>query len=72
MEEKEEDLKNRSPREVFEDHLQLAQNGELEKDLQRNYAADTVLLTNYGVFHGKQGMKEAAELFGKAITGRQF
>lgn len=62
MEQNTEDLEKRSPQEVFEDHLELAQKGELEKDLQRNYASDAVLLTNYGIFHGREGMKEAAEL----------
>ena len=52
---KEKDLEKRSPNEVFEDHLALAQKGELEKDLERNYAPDSVLLTNYGVFMGERG-----------------
>ena len=62
MKEQEKNLEKRSPREVFENHLALAQKGDLEKDLEQNYAPDSVLLTNYGVFHGRKGMKEAAEL----------
>ena len=69
---KEENLENRSPREVFEDHLALAQEGELEKDLERNYATDSVLLTNYGVFHGREGMKQAAELLEQQLPGGNY
>lgn len=72
MEETEKDLAKRSPREVFEDHLELAQKGELEKDLERNYAPDSVLLTNYGVFHGRKGMKEAAELLKQQLPGGNY
>ena len=72
MEKEKDDFENRSPREVFEDHLELAQKGELEKDLERNYDADSVLLTNYGVFHGRKGMKEAAHLLKKQLPGGTY
>ncbi len=72
MVKKEKELEKRRPREVFEDHLELAQKGELEKDLERNYAPDSVLLTNYGVFHGRKGMKEAAELLEKQLPGGNY
>ncbi|GAB2765832.1 nuclear transport factor 2 family protein [Salinimicrobium soli] len=72
MKAEEKDLEKRSPREVFQDHLQLAQKGELEKDLERNYAPDSVLLTNYGVFHGRKGIKEAAELLKKQLPGGNY
>lgn len=68
----EENLEKRSPREVFEDHLALAQKGELEKDLERNYSPDSVLLTNYGVFHGREGMKEAAKLLQEQLPGGNY
>lgn len=70
--EKENHLEKRSPRQVFEDHLELAQKGELERDLERNYAPDSVLLTNYGVFKGREGMKEAAELLEKQLPGGNY
>jgi hypothetical protein len=72
MREQEKNLEKRSPREVFEDHLVLAQKGELEKDLERNYAPDSVLLTNYGVFHGRNGMKEAADLLEEQLPGGNY
>lgn len=69
---KEKDLEKRSSREVFEDHLELAQKGDLEQDLERNYAPDSVLLTNYGVFHGREGMKEAAELLKSQLPSGNY
>ncbi|MHA6281093.1 nuclear transport factor 2 family protein [Salinimicrobium sp. CAU 1759] len=65
-------LEDRNPWEVFEDHLDLAQQGELEKDLERNYSQDSVLLTNYGVFHGREGMKQAAELLKEQLPGGNY
>ncbi|MDX1651475.1 MAG: nuclear transport factor 2 family protein [Brumimicrobium sp.] len=60
-------LIKRSAREVFEDHLKLAKNGELEKDLIRNCAEDIVLLTNYGTFYGFEGVREATELLNNQL-----
>lgn len=55
-------MNTRTTREVFEDHLELARQGDLETDLKRNFAKDCVLLTDYGVFRGHRGVREAAEL----------
>lgn len=66
------ELENRCAREVFEDHLELAQKGELETDLERNYSRESVLLTNYGVFHGREGMKEAAKLLKDQLPGGNY
>ncbi len=55
-------MNTRTTREVFEDHLDLAQKGDLEADLKRNFAKDCVLLTGYGVYRGHQGVREAADL----------
>ena len=60
-------LSERSPKEVFENHLKLAQEGKLTEDLKNNYAEDIVLLTNYGTFHGHEGTLEAAELLNKQL-----
>jgi len=61
-------LSERSANEVLEDHLKLAQKGKLGEDLINNYAADIVLLTNYGIFHGHKGTKEAAALLDKQLS----
>ena len=54
------DLTQRSTAEVFEDHLRLAAEGDLEGDLARNVAEDIVLLTPRGIFHGHSGVRELA------------
>ncbi|MDX1487076.1 MAG: nuclear transport factor 2 family protein [Acidiferrobacterales bacterium] len=60
-------MKSRSVVEVFEDHLALAQRGDVETDLARNFAPDCVLLTSYGVFHGHDGARRAAQLLDEQI-----
>jgi len=60
-------LLKRSASAVFEEHLELAQKGGIEEDLNRNYSKDIVLLTNYGTFHGYEGVKEAAKLLEKQL-----
>ncbi len=62
----------RSPREVFEEHLRLAQEGKVEEDIKRNIAEDIVLLTNYGTFHGHKGVREAAKLLEKQLPGGTY
>jgi hypothetical protein len=57
----------RSTEEVLEDHLALAQQGEVERDLARNLAPDCVLLTSYGVFRGHAGVRAAAALLDEQI-----
>ncbi len=69
---KQDNLSERTAREVFEDHLQLAQEGKLEMELERNNAEDIVLLTNYGTFHGREGVKEAAALLDKQLPNGTY
>jgi len=48
----------RSTQEVFEDHLHLREQHQLEEDIARNYADDVVLLTLEGIFHGHDGVRQ--------------
>ena len=57
-----EDLSARSAEEVFREHLALRQCGKVERDIQRNYAPDIVMLTTYGVFHGHDGVRKGAKM----------
>ncbi|MGH9458520.1 MAG: nuclear transport factor 2 family protein [Thermoanaerobaculia bacterium] len=52
----------RTTEEVFLDHLDLAQRGDVETDIERNFAPDCVLLTTYGTFRGHDGIRDAARL----------
>jgi hypothetical protein len=54
------DLAGRSAREVLDDHLRLAAEGDLDGDLARNVADDVVMLTGRGVFRGHEGVRELA------------
>lgn len=53
----------RSTAEVFEDHLRLRADNDVEQDIARNYAPDVVFLTCTGMFRGHDGVRaSAAEL----------
>jgi hypothetical protein len=65
------DLAVRSTREVYEDHLRLAQDGDIEADLARNVSEDFVALTGRGVFRGHSGVRELArQLMAEIPSGR--
>ena len=65
-------LAKRKPEEVFEDHLRCAKEWDLESDLMRNISKDIVLLTNFGVFKGHDGVREAAQLLSEELPKGQF
>ncbi len=65
-------ISNRSVEDIFNDHLQLALDGDLETDIARNFAEDCVLLTTYGVFRGHAGIREAAELLMRQLPNARY
>ncbi len=65
-------MPDRSTQEVFEDHLELAQQGDVETDLKRNFSEDCILLTTYGVFKGYKGAREAADLLDRQIGRTKY
>ena len=62
----------RSAAEVFDDHLRLRQEGDLDNDLARNYAEDVVLLTGFGVFRGHDGVRSAAARLRRQVPGSRY
>ncbi len=50
----------RSTAEVFEEHLRLRAAGEVDADLERNYAPDVVPLCEPAVLRGCQAVRESA------------
>jgi hypothetical protein len=52
------DFAKRSTKEVLEDHLRCRRTGDIEADLERNYAPDVVLLTARGSAKGHDGVRE--------------
>lgn len=63
---------NRSTADVFEDHLELARQGDIETDVQRNFFRECVLLTSFGRFSGHEGVREAAELLERQVPHANY
>jgi hypothetical protein len=51
----------RSTREVLVDHLRRVMRGDLEGDLEANYAPSALLIEPSGVYFGHAGFRRAAE-----------
>lgn len=60
-------MAGRTTSEVLRDHLELAQRGDLDADIVRNFDPECVLLTTYGTFRGHAGVREAAELLARQM-----
>lgn len=63
---------SRETRQVFEEHLDNADHGRIDKDIQENFAEDCALLTTYGRFDGHEGVREAAELLQRQLPNASF
>ncbi len=66
------DLRTRSPQEVFDDHLQLAAEHRFEEDIERNVAPDCVILERRGVFHGRDGARHLAQLLEEELPDAPY
>lgn len=62
----------RSTREVFDDHLARADDGDIEGDIAANFANDCMLLTTYGRFAGHDGVREAAALLARQVPDATY
>lgn len=60
-------MSERTAGEVLRDHLDLAQRGDVETDIARNFAADCVLMTSYGTFRDHAGVRQAAALLARQM-----
>ncbi len=63
------DLSDRSTQQVFDDHLRLRSQGETEKDIERNYADDVVVLSGSGITYGLEGIRTTATILEKYMPG---
>lgn len=61
-----------STREVFESHLRLRSDGELEDDLARHYAEDVVLLSEDGPMIGHDALRTSAAKLRRQLPGGRF
>jgi hypothetical protein len=54
--------KQRSTQEALDDHLATGLKGSVEDDIARNYADDVVVVSNWGVEQGHDGVRRMAAL----------
>jgi hypothetical protein len=63
---------SRTALDVLRDHLKLAESWEFETDLERNFSDDIVLLTGYGIFRGREGVRQKVKLLGEQLPGGRW
>jgi hypothetical protein len=62
----------RSTTEVFDDHLKRRTAGDLEGDLEHNYAPDVVFLCEHGPMTGRDSVRESAEQLARQLPDASF
>jgi hypothetical protein len=62
----------RSTDEVLKDHLQRRAAGDLDGDLEHNYAPNVVLLCEHGPMQGREGVRKSAEELARQIPEASF
>jgi hypothetical protein len=65
-------MPSRTTEDVFLDHLDRAQQGDVAGDLAHNFSPDCVLLTSYGVFRGHDGVRAAAALLDEQVGRTEY
>ncbi len=68
----EDNSKTRMPVEVLRDHLRRRQHHDLEGDLAANYAADVVVLSKDGAYHGHDGIRQTAAILHDLLPDAEF
>ncbi len=56
-----------STQEVFQSHLQLRQQKNVEQDLQQNFDPEVLLLTGDGAFSGYDGVRQSSQLLQQRV-----
>jgi len=65
-------MTERTTAEVLDDHLRLRSAGDLETDIERNYAPDVVQLCEGGVLHGLEGVRASAAELARQAPNAHF
>jgi hypothetical protein len=65
-------LRERSASEVFDEHLRLAQEHDIDTDLARNYSDDCVIMMGQGTYHGHDGARALADQLERELPGAHF
>jgi SnoaL-like domain len=58
--------------EAFEDHLARRSHGDIEGDLERNYARDVILLCEHGVLKGHAAVRNSAKALAEQLSDARF
>lgn len=62
----------RSTLEVFDSHLLYTLDWDIDADIEINYAPDCFLLSSYGAFYGRAGIKKAYSVLESQIPDADF
>ncbi|MDO5575546.1 MAG: nuclear transport factor 2 family protein [Fibrobacter sp.] len=62
----------RNTKDVFESHMLLVLNWNFDTDIEKNYSNDCVLVSSYGTFYGKEGIRRAFALSEVLIPEASF
>jgi hypothetical protein len=62
----------RSAEEVLDEHLAISLSGDIEEDLSRNYAPEVVVVSNWGVGRGHDGMRRLGQLLRRQLPDCAF
>jgi hypothetical protein len=58
---------SRTTTEVLHDHLMRRLAGDVDGDIQANYAPEVVVLTGSGIYHGHEGVSQCAEELARLV-----
>jgi hypothetical protein len=62
----------RSTEDTFHSHLNCREQGDVEGDLQRNYAQDVIVLSGTGIHRGHDGVRETSNILEQYLPNAQF
>ncbi len=65
-------IRQRSTREVFEDHLSKRAEGQVEEDIAQNYSEDVIVLSGTGIHLGHEGAQEAADMLDRLLPNANY
>ena len=65
-------MRTRSTIEVLDDHLERRERGDIEGDLEHNYAQDIVLLCEHGVLKGRDAVRASAKALADQLPDACF
>ncbi len=62
----------RSTEQVLKSHLEYRKQHNLEEDIAHNYSPDLIVMTEWGIFQGLDGIRHTASLLHKQLPDARF